>query len=591
MRNNQTDNFEHQTDFNSHVEREVQRRIARSSRQHVDEISELRSIIEQCKTDLVRQHGIISRLSSDPLTFGSLLKVHNFVDPNCFKTNDEVLVTDTNSPHFNKGGRIIGGLNDLPVVDENGYTYVRLVDGIEERFSIGVEGKDAAQVRLTQKDDGTFAVVQIDGKPWEVRGVPDLGLRVGDHVKVKPDNKAIIGKAYEIASGPICHVVAVLDDCIEVMHKGDKYLVYNPNNLELNEGDRIATDSNLFCVVKKLPADARNKYKITTEIGATWDDIGGLESAKQELRDALELPFMHPSLFKHYGIEPLRGVLLYGPPGCGKTLLARTAAWSVAQTHGKKSADTGYIYVKAPEILDKWVGNTEKEIRELFERGRRHFREHGYKAILAFDEADAIMPQRGTRRSSDVSDTIVPMFLGEMDGIDSQQTEENPIVILMTNRADVLDPAITRPGRISRHIKVERPDQISSIDILKIHSQNLPFKNESEKSGILVIAASDLFSKTRLLYRINNQHDFTLGDCVNGAMLSNIVEIAKMAALHRDLESKTQSGATLEDFRGAVQKVYRQQRGINHSYDLQDFAEKVGIQPSSMQVERCFGAA
>jgi proteasome-associated ATPase len=263
----------------------------------------------------------------------------------------------------------------------------------------------------------------------------------------------------------------------------------------------------------------------------------------------------------------------------------------VAQTHGKQASETGYIYVKAPEILDKWVGNTEKEIRELFERGRRHFREHGYKAILAFDEADAIMPQRGTRRSSDVSDTIVPMFLGEMDGIDSRQTEENPIVILMTNRADVLDPAVTRPGRISRHIKVERPDQISSIDVLKIHAQGVPFSNDDERAAILVVAASDLFSKTRLLYRVNNQHDFTLGDCVNGAMLSNIVEIAKMIALHRDLENNTKSGVSLEDFRSAVQKVFRQQRGINHSFDLQDFAERLGIQPSNMQIERCFGAA
>jgi proteasome-associated ATPase len=382
-----------------------------------------------------------------------------------------------------------------------------------------------------------------------------------------------------------------MPDCIEVSHKGDKFIVYNPNNLELEEGDRIVTDSAMFCAVKKLPADSRNKYKLTNEVNLTWDDIGGLELAKQDMQDALELPYLHPELYEHYNVDPLRGILLFGPPGCGKTLLARVAAWSVAKTHGKVATETGYIYVKSPEILDKWIGNTEKEIRDLFERARRHYREHGYKAILAFDEADAIMPQRGTRRSSDISDTIVPMFLGEMDGIDEKQTLENPIVILMTNRADVLDPAITRPGRISRHIKVERPDQNTSIDILSIHAKKVPFKDEKNKLSTLAVVASEIYSKSKLLYRINNEHDFTLGDCVNGAMLESVVEMAKMQALHRDLSAKTKTGITIEDCRQAVQKIYRQQRGVNHSYDLQDFAEKHGIQPASMQADRCFGGS
>lgn len=577
------------SDIDNHIEREVQKRVAVVKRQQAEEIQELRSIIDQCRTDLIKQNNIINRMAADPLTFGTLLKVHSHTDATCFKVNDEILVIDPESLHYMKAGRIIS-FNDR-VVDDNGYVFVKLVDDSEVQFAVGIEGKDSAQIRLTAKEDGTFAVVQSDGKPWEVRGVPDLHLRVGDPVKIRPDNKAIIAKAYDLSAGPICQVVAVMEDCVEVMYKGDKQLVYNPNNLVLEEGDRVATDPNLFSVVKKLPADSRNKYKITAEATITWDDVGGLDTAKQELMDALELPYQHPELFQYYGMEALRGILLYGPPGCGKTLLARVAAWSMAKTHGKQSAETGYIYVKAPEILDKWVGNTEKEIRDLFERGRRHFREFGYKAILAFDEADAIMPQRGSRRSSDIADTIVPMFLGEMDGIDARQTAENPIVILMTNRADVLDPAVTRPGRISRHIKIDRPNEFTAVDILQIHCKKIPFKSDTNVQAILTIAASDLFSKNRLLYRVNNEHDFTLGDCVNGAMLASIAEIAKMSALHRDLVDKTKTGVTLQDFRSAVQKVYRQQRGINHSYDLQDFAEKLGIQPSNMQIERCFGAA
>lgn len=584
------DFMENQQDIQSHIEREVQRKTSRLLIQHNEEISELKKIIEQCKSDLVRQHNIISKLSSEPLVYGYLLKVHKLVDPACFKNNDEIIVVDENSPHFQKGGKIILASSCDSVVDEHGSVLVRLVDDTEERFFIGSKQEQSAQIRLTQKADGTYAVVQIDGKPWEIQGLPFLDLCVGDSVKVKPDNKAIVDKAEDLPAGPICIVSAVLDQNIEVLYKGDKFLVFNPKNFTLEEGDRVLTDYNLFSVTKKLEKENHSKYKISQDLNVSWDDVGGLDVAKQELKSALEFPFLYPHLFNHYNIEGLRGVLLYGPPGCGKTLLARVCAHSIAKIHGKQAIDSAYIYVKSPEILDKWVGNTEREIRELFERGRKHYREHGYKAILAIDEADAIMPQRGTRRSSDISDTIVPMFLGEMDGIDSVQTKENPIVILMTNRADVLDPAITRPGRISRHIKIDRPNEITSIDILKIHSDRVPFSKEEEKEALLTITTADVFSKNHMLYRVNNEHDFTLGHCVNGAMLSNILEIAKINALHGDIENNTTTGVGLEDFRLAVKKVYRQQRGLNHSYDLQDFAESLGIQYQNMQVERCFGS-
>jgi proteasome-associated ATPase len=517
------------------------------------------------------------------------VRVQNFPDPSRFKVSDEVIVVDPESEHFRKSGRILAWPdNDLIVVDD-GRCYVKLTDESEVCFHIGMEGKPAAQIRLAQKDDGTFAVISVDGKQWEVRGVPDANLNVGESVKIKADSKAIVSKGYELNAGPICHVNAVTEAGIEVSHKGENQLIYNPKNLVLEPGDRVAVDPSMFSVIKKLERESRDRYTLMTDMGVSWDDVGGLDSAKQEMRDALELPFQNPNLFKFYGIEPLRGVLLYGPPGCGKTLLARAAASSIAEIHGK--TNSGYMYIKSPELLDKWVGNTERNIRDIFEDCRRHYREFGYKATLVFDEADAIMAQRGVRRSSDITDTIVPMFLGEMDGGNPKQTQENPFVVLLTNRADSLDPAITRPGRISRHIKIDRPTEMTAIDILQIHTKNLPFKDPKNKMAILAITTSDLYSKSRLLYRLNNEHDFTLGDCVNGAMLQNIAEIARMNALHRDLENRTESGVIVEDFREAVTKVHRQQRGVNHSFDLEDFCERIGIQSSSTKVERCFGSA
>jgi transitional endoplasmic reticulum ATPase len=199
------------------------------------------------------------------------------------------------------------------------------------------------------------------------------------------------------------------------------------------------------------------------------------------------------------------------------------------------------------------------------------------------------MPQRGMRRSSDIADTLVPMFLGEMQGVDDQQNKENPLIILMSNRPDMLDPAITRPGRISHHIKVERPSEQTAVDILDIHTKDMPI--QGNRDILLATTASDLFSKSRLLYRINNEHDFTMGNACNGAMLESLASTAALICARRNIEEGKMEGITLVDFRNAVDEIYRQQNGLNHSYDLQDFAESLGIQAQNMNYERCFGAA
>lgn len=576
-------------EFDEKVNQEVNRRVNVELRSIRDERAELFNVINEQNSRLIEQDVMLKRLFNDnPLTFGNLVKVHNFVDPNSFCISDKVYVCDKNSEFHLQSGQIVANEGEK-AVDENGYCLVRLKDGQEHKFAIGIEGKDPAQIRLMQKQDGTFAIVSVDGKCWEVSGIPDLSLSIGDNVKIINDTKAIVGRGYDIFAGPICIVISCDENGVELLNKNEKIYVQNPKKLTLESGDRVVCDPQLFMIVNRLPRDGSQKFKLNGEMNVEWDEIGGLDSAKNELRESLELSFKNPELFKHYGLQQTRGVLLHGAPGCGKTLLARAAATCLARMHGKSSVDSGYIYVKSPEILDMWVGSTEQQIRELFERARRHYRQHGYKAILAFDEADAILPQRGTRRSSDVSDTIVPMFLGEMDGIDTKQTEENPIVVLLTNRADVIDPAIVRPGRISKHIKVERPDMQTSVKILEIHTKNIPFAS-SRKDAVATIAISDLFAKSRVLYVIDKQYDFTLGDCVNGAMIESIAESAKLIAMRRDMQNNQMTGVTVDDFREAINKLYDSQSGLNHSFDINEFAQSKGLRPNSFEIERRTGS-
>ena len=192
-----------------------------------------------------------------------------------------------------------------------------------------------------------------------------------------------------------------------------------------------------------------------------WDDIGGLEDVKQQLREAIEWPLKSPEIFEKMGIRPPRGVLLYGPPGCGKTLLAKAVA---------TESGANFIAVKGPEILSKWVGESEKAIREIFRRARQVA-----PAVVFFDEIDSIAPARGMRHDTAVTDRIVNQLLAEMDGI---QTLKNVVVIGATNRADILDPALLRPGRFDRVIYVPPPDRRARLEILKVHTRKVPLAED-----------------------------------------------------------------------------------------------------------------
>lgn len=314
-----------------------------------------------------------------------------------------------------------------------------------------------------------------------------------------------------------------------------------------------------------------------------WSDIGGLEEAKQDMIEAIEMPHREKELFAFYKKRPVKGILLSGPPGCGKTMLGKAAATALSEIYGKESARTGFLYVKAPEILNSYVGASEETVREIFSDARRHAMEHGYPAIIFIDEAEAILAKRGGMGFS-MSNTIVPSFLTEMDGLESSSA----IVILATNRPDILDPAIVREGRIDRKVSVKRPSVKNAMDIIAMSLERYPVADGWDLMNMAEGMAHEIYSDNRMI-----NGDKYLRDIVNGAMLAACVDLAVANAMRRDIEARKEkagqaepdvtpegkkvltavsdpwkpTGITPDDVLLAVARIHHQNNGLQHDFD------------------------
>lgn len=336
-----------------------------------------------------------------------------------------------------------------------------------------------------------------------------------------------------------------------------KYRIHNPNKLVLEAGDNVLVFKDTLQIVEKLEKlpDTPSPYALDKVPDIAWADIGGLESAKAEMIEAVELPHSHPGIFAHYNKKPTKGILLYGPPGNGKTLLGKAAANALARIYEKTNAPSAFLYVKGPEILSQFVGVAEQAIRQLFEDARKHKEAHGFPAIIFIDEADAILSARGSRSASGMEKTIVPMFLAEMDGLD----DTSALVILATNRANSLDPAVVREGRIDRKIKITRPTPDSAYQILLLNLKGRPVMEGYSMEELAERIVNEVFDDSRLI-----REDVHLRDVYSGAMLAGIVDQAVSFAMRRDLVNGTETGITLQDMLDAVDVIMMQQMDIRH---------------------------
>lgn len=335
----------------------------------------------------------------------------------------------------------------------------------------------------------------------------------------------------------------------------------------LKQGDEVLLHPKTYQIVEHIgkPPLEVSRFAPESVPNVKWEEIGGLEDAKMDLIEAIEMPFKNKELFAFYKKKQVKGILLSGPPGCGKTMLGKAAATSIATIHKAESTRTGFLYVKGPEILNQYVGQTEQTIRDIFDDARRHHEEHGYPAIIFLDEADAILAARGTRNVG-IGNTIVPQFLTEMDGLE----ESSAIVIIATNRPDVLDPAIVRDGRVDRKVAVTRPTKESATEILSLNLKNIPVENGVLLEDLATEVAEIMYDAD--LY-VNEK--LRLRDCINGAMLANTVNLAVSSAIQRDIRMKSDgSGVTMEDLKTAIERVRQQSYGVKHDLENVNISEE-----------------
>ena len=361
--------------------------------------------------------------------------------------------------------------------------------------------------------------------------------------------------------------------------------------LTIRPGDSLLLDSRSGYVYERVPKSEVEELVLEEVPDIDYESIGGLRGQIESIRDAVELPYLHPDVFIEHELKPPKGVLLYGPPGCGKTMIAKAVAASLAKKVSEKTGEEGRSYflnIKGPELLNKYVGETERHIRLVFQRAREKANE-GTPVIVFFDEMDSLFRTRGSGVSSDVENTIVPQLLSEIDGVEGL---ENVLVIGASNREDMIDPAILRPGRLDVKIKIERPDAESATDIFsKYLTANLPMHPDdlAEWGGDAQATVDGMIQRTvermytesednqflEVTYANGDKEILYFKDFNSGAMIQNIVDRAKKMAI-KDLLETGQRGISVQHMLQACLDEFKENEDLPNTTNPDDWARISG---------------
>jgi proteasome-associated ATPase len=359
----------------------------------------------------------------------------------------------------------------------------------------------------------------------------------------------------------------------------------------LRAGDLLLHDPRSGYVFERIPKSEVEELVLEEVPDIAYDSIGGLRHQIDAIRDAVELPYLYPDLFQEHQLKPPKGVLLYGPPGCGKTLIAKAVANSLAKKVAARTGQEGKSYflnIKGPELLNKYVGETERHIRLVFQRAREKA-SHGTPVIVFFDEMDSLFRTRGSGVSSDVENTIVPQLLSEIDGV---ETLENVLVIGASNREDMIDPAILRPGRLDVKIKIERPDAESARDIfskyltadLPLHPRDLEeFGGDKDAcvAGMIRAVVERMYTESEenrfleVTYANGDKEVLYFKDFNSGAMIQNIVDRAKKMAI-KDLIDHEQKGISVDHLLQACVDEFKENEDLPNTTNPDDWARISG---------------
>ncbi|MDA0748662.1 MAG: AAA family ATPase [bacterium] len=459
---------------------------------------------------------------------------------------------------------------------------------------------------LLEPPDNGVAYISVGGAEYFASIDPRLDedvLKVGTRVLVN-DAFAVVGELGYASAGPVVKIVDVLDDGrlrVGQEHGMQAAILGRSGNLEetpLKAGEEVRADPNMRIALERMPSQEVRDYYLEEIPELPWDKIGGQDEAIRAIKDTIEMPVLHPELFTRFQYSVPKGFLLYGPPGCGKTLIGKATAYNLvrqAQQEAGLKLKECFMHIKGPEILNMWLGESERQVREIFTRARDK-RKEGYLPVVFIDEAESVLGTRRAMRSHSISNTVVPMFCSEMDGIESLQ---DVVIILASNRPDLIDPAILRPGRIDRKIKVVRPNEEDGREILKIYlTSDLPIAQEevTQHGGdvqkaldsLVERAAEEIYANrdnTRFLevtLRSGRKDILHRGNLCSGAILESIVRRAKELAIRRSIASGAEEGISMEDLYQAIDTEYAENEIFPPTDNTEDWLKLLDYDPENV---------